>query len=49
VLALARFRARPGDATEPPQTPGNRTIELIWTLTPAVDDPTDPLPNRTIQ
>src|SRR5713101_7811384 len=36
VLALARFRARPGDTTEPPQTHGNRTMELIWTITPAV-------------
>jgi len=36
VLALVRFRARPGEATEPPQTHGNRNMELIWTITPAV-------------
>ena len=36
VLVLARFRARPDEATEPPQTHGNRTMELIWTITPAV-------------
>ena len=36
VLALVRFRARPGDATEPPQTHGNRAMELIWTVTPAL-------------
>jgi cytochrome c oxidase subunit 2 len=36
VLALVRFRARPGEATEPPQTHGNRTMELIWTIAPAV-------------
>jgi len=36
VVALVRFRARPGDATEPPQTHGNRTMELIWTITPVV-------------
>jgi cytochrome c oxidase subunit 2 len=36
VLALRRFRARPGDATEPPQVHGNRTLELAWTLTPAL-------------
>lgn len=36
VLALSRFRARPGDADEPPQVHGNRRLELIWTLTPAL-------------
>jgi cytochrome c oxidase subunit 2 len=35
-LALVRFRARPDDATEPPQTHGNRNLELMWTITPAV-------------
>lgn len=35
IVALVRFRARPGDAQEPPQTHGNRAAELIWTLTPA--------------
>jgi cytochrome c oxidase subunit 2 len=35
-VSLIRFRARPGDATEPPQVHGNRTLELVWTITPAV-------------
>jgi cytochrome c oxidase subunit II len=35
VTALLRFRAR-GDATEPAQVHGHRTLELIWTITPAV-------------
>lgn len=34
VAALVRFRARPGEATEPPQTHGNRNLELIWTIAP---------------
>jgi cytochrome c oxidase subunit 2 len=33
---LTRFRARPGDTTEPPQIHGNRRLELIWTLTPSL-------------
>lgn len=36
VVALVRFRARPDDATEPPQIHGNTRLELIWTVTPAV-------------
>ncbi|GAC1319145.1 MAG: cytochrome c oxidase subunit II [Chloroflexota bacterium] len=36
VVALVRFRARPDDATEPPQIHGNTRIELVWTITPAV-------------
>ena len=36
VLALVRFRARPDEATEPPQIHGNRTMELVWTIVPAV-------------
>src|SRR5713226_4733756 len=36
VIALVRFRARPGQATDPPQTHGNRNMELIWTITPAL-------------
>src|SRR6266851_10149668 len=36
VVALMRFRARPGEAAEPPQTDGNRTMELIWTIVPAL-------------
>ena len=35
-VSLVRFRAQPGDATEPPQVHGNRTLELVWTITPAV-------------
>jgi cytochrome c oxidase subunit II len=35
VVALLRFRARPGDPTEPAQVHGDRRLELIWTLTPA--------------
>jgi cytochrome c oxidase subunit II len=35
-LALVRFRARPGDATEPPQVHGNRAMEMIWTISPAL-------------
>ena len=36
VIALTRFRAAPGDATEPPQRHGNRRLEVIWTVSPAV-------------
>ncbi len=35
-VALVRFRARPGDAAEPPQVDGNRLLEIIWTVTPAL-------------
>jgi len=35
-VALLRFRGRPGDLTEPAQVHGDRRLELIWTLTPAV-------------
>jgi cytochrome c oxidase subunit II len=34
-MAVLRFRARPGEATEPTQVHGNRRLEVIWTLTPA--------------
>jgi cytochrome c oxidase subunit 2 len=36
MVAMVRFRARPGDATEPRQTHGNRTMELVWTIVPAL-------------
>jgi cytochrome c oxidase subunit 2 len=36
ILALVRFRARPGDAEEPAQVHGNRRLEIAWTLTPAL-------------
>jgi cytochrome c oxidase subunit II len=35
-VSLVRFRARPGDTTEPPQVHGHRNLELIWTVTPAL-------------
>src|SRR6202521_2899745 len=35
-VSLVRFRARPGDTTEPPQVHGNRNLELLWTVTPAL-------------
>jgi cytochrome c oxidase subunit 2 len=37
VLAyvLGRYRGRPGDP-EPPQVTGNRRLEVIWTVTPAL-------------
>ena len=36
VTALVRFRARGAEAAEPAQVHGNRSLELIWTATPAV-------------
>jgi cytochrome c oxidase subunit 2 len=36
VLAIVRFRARPGDVGEPGQVHGNRTLELAWTAGPAL-------------
>jgi cytochrome c oxidase subunit 2 len=36
VVALVRFRARAGDAVEPPQVHGNRLLEIIWTVTPVL-------------
>ncbi len=35
IYTLIRFRGRPGEA-EPPQTSGNRRLEIIWTATPAL-------------
>jgi cytochrome c oxidase subunit 2 len=35
AVMVVRFRARPG-APEPPQTEGNRAIEVAWTAAPAV-------------
>ncbi len=32
---MIRFRGQPGE-TEPPQTPGHRRLEIIWTATPAL-------------
>ncbi len=36
VLSLVRFRARPGDNTEPPPVHGNPRLELAWTIAPAM-------------
>jgi cytochrome c oxidase subunit 2 len=36
VLALLRFRARPGDTAEPRQVHGNTRLEIAWTVAPAV-------------
>ena len=34
IYALVRFRARPGENTEPPQVFGSVQIELAWTIIP---------------
>src|ERR1051326_8646601 len=34
VVAVVRFRARPGDTAEPPQVHGNKRLEVIWTAAP---------------
>jgi cytochrome c oxidase subunit 2 len=34
VYALVRYRARPGDHSEPPQVFGSTQIELAWTIIP---------------
>ncbi len=36
VVALLRFRARPGDSTEPRQVHGHTPLEIAWTVTPAL-------------
>src|SRR6185503_1973846 len=36
LVALVRFRAAPGDVVEPSQVHGNRRLEVIWTLVPAL-------------
>jgi cytochrome c oxidase subunit 2 len=36
IAALIRFRARPGDATEPPQVHGHRIAEVVWTGIPVL-------------
>jgi len=35
-VSLVRFRAQPGDVTEPSQVHGNRRLELFWTISPAL-------------
>ena len=34
IYALVRYRARPGENTEPPQVFGSVQIELAWTIIP---------------
>jgi cytochrome c oxidase subunit 2 len=36
LLACVRYRKQPGDDTLPPQTHGNTTFEIIWTLVPTI-------------
>jgi len=36
ILALVRFSARTDNPTEPPQTHGNRRLEIAWTALPAL-------------
>jgi cytochrome c oxidase subunit 2 len=36
IVALVRFRATAGDATEPRQVHGNRRLEFIWTSAPVL-------------
>jgi cytochrome c oxidase subunit 2 len=36
LMSAVRYRKKPGDDTLPPQTHGNTTFEVIWTLVPTV-------------
>ena len=36
LLSAVRYRKQPGDDTLPPQTHGNTTFEVVWTLVPTV-------------
>ncbi|HVF03397.1 MAG TPA: cytochrome c oxidase subunit II [Frankiaceae bacterium] len=36
LLSAIRYRKKPGDDTLPPQTHGNTTFEVVWTLVPTV-------------
>ncbi len=36
VVAMVRFRERPGDTREPKQLHGNTALEITWTIIPAV-------------
>jgi cytochrome c oxidase subunit 2 len=36
VWSIIRYRRKPGDDELPPQTHGNNTVEVIWTLIPTV-------------
>jgi cytochrome c oxidase subunit II len=35
IVALVRFRAQPGDATEPAQIHGHTPLEIAWTVAPS--------------
>jgi cytochrome c oxidase subunit 2 len=36
VIAIIRFRARPGDDELPAQVEGNNRLEVLWTIVPAI-------------
>lgn len=36
VFAIIRYRAKPGDTSDGPNTHGNMTLEIIWTVIPAI-------------
>lgn len=36
VVSIIKWRKRPGDDTEPKQTHGNTSLEIAWTIVPAV-------------
>lgn len=36
IYAIARFRSRPGETTEPPQVFGSTQVELAWTIIPVL-------------
>jgi cytochrome c oxidase subunit 2 len=36
LLSCVRYRKQPGDDTLPPQTHGNTTFEIIWTIVPTL-------------
>ena len=36
IYAMINFRAKPGDWSDGPPVHGNTTIEIIWTIIPAI-------------
>ncbi len=36
IFVIFRYRRRPSDTSTPPQTHGNATLEILWTIIPAV-------------
>jgi cytochrome c oxidase subunit 2 len=36
IFVVLRYRKRPNDTSLPPQTHGNATLEILWTIIPAV-------------